>query len=257
MLTSIKIPIHLFMQNPEKQIKTILGDDINILSYRKHQFQTSNQEYVIEVEYEFIDINPFSIYQITEVKQFSTISDKHVAIVENIKNREEKTEAFVSKLKKGDLVTLVTNTLDNKLIKYVGMKLFKPNHDFCTIFGNEKLSYHGTKLTQPSIKNFKSVKKGPIDIPITSTLDNYTYNYFELKYFTQNIKPEEIEYENLSNEELLKKLCEKKKGFYILNDFNILYFENNDYEVDKQMVEYLILTLSYDYENQLVLNTLN
>ena len=49
MITEIKVLVSDFEKNPEVAIKSILGNDINIISYRKNDF-IIGQYYIIYVE---------------------------------------------------------------------------------------------------------------------------------------------------------------------------------------------------------------
>lgn len=252
--TVLKIPANLYIANPEIQIRAMLGNDTEIISYKRSNFLNNNREYLIAVEYKNIDYNPFSIYRVKTIKQQSSGSNKFIATLENIKDTSETLNCIVSKLNIGDYVEIMVNPIANDEFKYLGIKKDKFNHGFCTIFGNEHLTYHGSKIPKPDIKDFSKVKKGDIDLQVTMSKDNYTYNHFELAFFTKNLTYEDIEYSKCSPDELIELLCEKKEGFYILNNYHILYYPNKDYKILKETVEYLVYTLMLDYENYLILN---
>ena len=247
--TVLTIPSHLFINNPEDQIKSYLGNDIEIIEYNRGRFQTNRQEYLVYVKYKHVDFSPFEIYKVTDVKQLSSGSSQYVATVENIKNKGETFNCVIPKLNVGDYVNIMPRCVPNQNFKYIGVKLEEFSHSFCTLFGNELLTYRGFNIPIPTIKNFEKVKKGKIDIPVTIGKDNYTYNHYELSYFIKNLTPTEIEYSKLSPTELEKELAKNTRGIYILNNFNILYYPNMDYKISPESIHYLVLTLCLDFEN--------
>lgn len=253
--TTLTIPSHLFIANPEDQIRSYLGNDVEIVDYTRSRFLTNRQEYVVSVTYKHIDFSPFAIYKVVNIKQLSSGSSQFVGLVENIKNSSEQFNCVMPKLNVGDLVNVMPMSVPSEKFKYLGIKLDNDNisHSFCSLFGNEILSYRGFKIPIPDIKDFSKVKKGKIDIPVTLSKDNYTYNHFELSYFLKNLNPEEIEYTKLSPIDLEKELAKRTKGIYILNNFNILYYPNLEYKITPEMIYYLVLTLCYDYENFLAI----
>lgn len=252
--TTLVIPSHLFISNPEEQIKSYLGNDIEIIEYARSRFLNHRQEYVVSVTYKHVDFSPFAIYKVVNIKQLSSGSSQFVGLVENIKNSSEQFNCVMPKLNVGDLINIMPMSVPTERFKYLGIKLDNISHSFCSLFGNEILSYRGFEIPIPNIKDFSKVKKGKIDIPVTFSKDNYTYNHFELSYFLKNLNPEEIEYSKLSPTELEKELSKRTKGIYILNNFNILYYPNMEYGITSEMIYYLVLTLCYDYENLLAIS---
>ena len=118
------------MVNPDQQIRAYLGNDVKIIDYFRSDFQTSQQEYIVTVNYKTMDFSPYDIFKVIELKKLSNGSDKFVAKIENIRDKNETTECLVSGVDNGDYVSILPK---NSRFRYIGIKLDKFSHSFCTL----------------------------------------------------------------------------------------------------------------------------
>lgn len=98
--SSLRIPInyHQFGQSPISSIKQILGQNTQVISYKLNSVVNWDGTVVVDVEYQHIPVNPFTIYYvpITEIKHLIPNSEKYVCEVNGcrVKLNNPKLNAF-------------------------------------------------------------------------------------------------------------------------------------------------------------------
>lgn len=78
----IKIPYYLYNNNPEGAIKQLLGQKINIVSYRENNIMTDDESYIIDVEYYSLKFSPLRIFYINVSELKSIIPDSNEFVIQ-------------------------------------------------------------------------------------------------------------------------------------------------------------------------------
>lgn len=299
---TISLPSKIFYADNYGSIKSILGNDIFIEKYTKNDILLPNNYVLINVEYQQIDFSSFEIYQVSNPKKMNLNSNKYVV---EIKNGDKKYYVKVMKPNENKFwIKLYACRVEEPLfeeknemfsplsIHYFGLQIKNPReilHNFCTLFGNEIFTYHGTKLTYnynkcfnfyenkipnelvsvdakketEAFKNINAIKKGEV---------NSYYNTSWFKKFdlinvlpTIEVKDKEdykqiikegvyiIKFNQLTPSDLEELLLKLKYGFVVLTNerslFSLLYFNTKDYVLTKNMIEMTLTTIVLDYLN--------
>ena len=273
----IAIPSTEFQKNELQSIFSILGNDVFIHNYTKIPLLLSNGFLLVDVEYEQIDFNTFELYLVSNAKQLNVNSDKYVVTVNGkyVKILKPTKDKFYIKIFATNLDVAEENDIQ---IHYYGLEIKKPKdimHNFCSIFGTNKLSYHGTKLTT-KIEKYINPLKTKIN-PLEETLNfkninvinkDYTNSYINLASFKINdlfnnlevIKitqyPKKtciIDFEGNTPDELKKYLLSLKKGYIILldkrNPTSLIYVSDTINDLTEHQINYTLLTIGLDLEN--------
>ena len=154
---NIEIPSRIFYANPDAAIKSILGDDIEIIKVDENHILLPNQRILVNVQYKSFDFNNFELFEITSSKRLSQLSDKYIS--DEIKNvRTQK----IIKLKvmvnfnenenKKHYITLKNyDSIDYSLF---GKEITFDNvfHAYCSVFDSYYFSYHGSYI-EPILKD--------------------------------------------------------------------------------------------------------
>lgn len=273
----IKIPSQEFQKDEYQSIRSILGNDIFIESFNKNEILLPNNYILVDVKYQHIDFNTFDIILVDNPKQLNLNSDKYIVIYQGkyIKLIKPSKDKFWIKIYANKQE--VTNDKDID-IHYYGIEIKKPKdilHSFISIFGINKLSYHGTTINTNLIF-FKNPLNEDIDPKkeckflkeFNVVEKNYTNSYIDVNSFkiqdpindlsivTLKEQPKcscIIDFNNSSKEELKKYLLNLKKGYIILtqnrNPTSLIYIKNCNYTLGEKEVDYIILTISLDLEN--------
>ena len=272
----IQIPSYEFQKDEFQSIRAILGNDVYIDSYTKNDIILPNGYLLVDVKYDQIDFNTFNLYLAENVKQLNLNSDKYIVKIENkyVKIIKPSKEKFYIKL-----YAAKPEIQDEQIqINYYGLEIKKPRdilHNFCSIFGVKKLSYHGTVLeshittyTNPlktkispldetmNFKNINVINKDYINSYINMASFKVCDLINELPVVTLKDKVETtciIDFESSTPEELKKFLVKLEKGYIILSDSrnptSLIYILDNDYTLTEQQIDYTILTIGLDLEN--------
>lgn len=301
------IPSVEFNKDEYSAIRSILGNDVFIKSYTKNDIILPNGQLIVDVEFEQIDFNTFKIYKVSNAKQLNINSDKYIVefmhennpiYVKLIKpNIENPTDEFYIKLYSCKQETPYESEKINQLyepltIHYYGLQVNDYSdiqHDYCSIFGSDKLSYHGTKLETKLDNNFKNVinklpknitdidpkKEMKAFVELNTISKDYVNNYYNMSCFKKSdlvnemkiITPKDendykeilkynnciIDFRELNRFTLGKLLSNLKFGFVILTNIrsptSMIYFNDKDYVMEDKMINYTILTICLDLEN--------
>lgn len=301
------IPSVEFNKDEYSAIRSILGNDVFIKSYTKNDIILSNDQLIIDVEYEQIDFNTFEIYKVSNAKQLNVNSDKYIVefkhndepiYVKLIKPKLSKPDdSFYIKLysckQETPLEFEKINPLYSPLtIHYYGLQINDYQdiqHDYCSIFGSDRLSYHGSKLTTKLDNQFKNIINNiPTEITtvnskrellafteLNTISKDYVTNYYNMSCFkkadlvnemkiitpknendiTEILKQQSciIDFRELNRFTLGKLLSNLHFGFIILTNSRspttLIYFNNKDYVLENKMINYSILTICLDLEN--------
>ena len=155
----LRFPSSIYYADPYAAIRSILGNDVEIISFKESNIILPDSSILVNVEYSAIDFDLFKLYEIEETKIASQQSQKVVAT----KLKDSITGEYLP----DDKIVVISNYspkykwifikyLDrvniigkNTIIKYYG---FAPQvksevlHSYCSIIDNEFLSYHGNLL---------------------------------------------------------------------------------------------------------------
>lgn len=301
------IPSVEFNKDEYSAIRSILGNDVFIKSYTKNDIILSNDQLIIDVEYEQIDFNTFDIYKVSNAKQMNVNSDKYIVefkhndepiYVKLIKPKLSKPDdSFYIKLYSCKQETplefeKINPLYDPLTIHYYGLQINDYQdiqHDYCSIFGSDRLSYHGSKLTTKLDNQFKNIINNiPIEITtvnskrellafteLNTISKDYVTNYYNMSCFkkadlvnemkiitpknendiTEILKQQSciVDFRELNRFTLGKLLSNLHFGFIILTNSRspttLIYFNNKDYVLENKMINYSILTICLDLEN--------
>lgn len=272
----IQIPSYEFQKDEFQSIRAILGNDVYIDSYQKNDIILPNGYLLVDVKYDQIDFNTFDLYLAENVKQLNLNTDKYIVKIENkyVKIIKPTKDKFYIKL-----YAAKPEIQDEQIqINYYGLEIKKPRdilHNFCSIFGVKKLSYHGTVLKTKITKYINPLKTKISPIDETMNFKNinvinkdYVNSYInmtsfkvcdlinELPILNLNSKPTTtsiIDFENKTPKELKDYLLSLEKGYIILSDSrnptSLIYVYDNDYILSENQIDYTLLTIGLDLEN--------
>lgn len=301
------IPSSEFNKDEYSAIRSVLGNDVFIKSYTKNDIVLPNGQLIIDVEFEQIDFNSFKIYKVSNAKQLNVNSDKYIVefthennpvYVKLIKPKLSKeSDGFYIRLYSCKQETPYESEKLNQLydpltIHYYGLQVLDYTdiqHDFCSIFGNSKLSYHGTQLETKLDNNFKNViGKIPKEIinvdtkkemkaftELNTITKDYVSNYYNISCFKKSdlinemkvVTPKDendykeiqkysnciVDFRELNRFTLGKLLSNLHFGFIILTNTRspttMIYFNDKDYVLEDKMINYTVLTICLDLEN--------
>ena len=276
----LKIPNSIYNTNPEKAIMSILGNDIKINSYNSSSFITNNDELYVNVDYSYVDVNPFSIYLIEDLKHCNTVSNYLVCKIQNnfvlITSKPKKLPCYIKidtiKTKKFQL------SADTDIfISYRGI-ILRNKHDIFNNFTNlievPKLSLHGSNL-------YKSIKKP--DVPFNQQFKNliklYPFNMnsekdifkssdmFNIPGIDKHISINNFKHvdiknipdsviincEELSPIDIFQQYVDKTGIIFISNKRNspfvFYYIPNEFYKITKTFLKQMLYVLCKDAEN--------
>jgi hypothetical protein len=278
--TILKIPNSIYSANPEKAIVSILGNDIKIISHEPVNIITNNDEQFINVKYSCIDINPFVIYKIDDIKRCNTHSSFHVCKINNtfvlLTSKPDKLPCYIRiniiKTKKFQL----SNDTDI-YISYHGTIIKNKTgifNNFTNLFEIPKLTIHGFNLygsikdvNVPFNEKFKEiVKNNPFDIQTEKTIFK-NFDMFDIsginKYISLN-SFKNIDIKNIPNDviincesltpvDIIKQFADKHGIIYLSNKRNspfVFYLVPDEfYTITKEFLKHLIYILVKDAEN--------
>lgn len=177
----LRFPSSIYYADPYAAIRSVLGNDVEILNFKESNVILADNTILINVEYSAIDFDLFKLWKIEETKITSNSTQKIVATklkdtitskslsdstdkIVIVSNYSENSKYKLIYIKYLDRVNLFGN---DKNIKYYG---FAPQtksevlHSYCSIIDNDFLSYHGNKLTAPSISNIDKSQYSQINV---------------------------------------------------------------------------------------------
>jgi len=191
----LRFPSSIYYADPYAAIRSILGNDVEIISFNESSIILPDANVLINVEYSSIDFDLFRLYSIEETKTISQQSQKIVAtkLRDTITNEllpEDKIVVILKDNKSTASPKIFINYLDQignkneiKNIKYYG---FIPQsksdvlHSYCSVIDTEFLSYHGTSIKHtPTFE--KSDKLGQT-LPLNVDLENKAIQKLSIGY---------------------------------------------------------------------------
>lgn len=283
------IPSYIYYKDPIQAVKSLLGNDVEIISTKVNHIILHNGYISVCVNYKALDFNSFKLYKILETKLLTVNTNTYVAtkIQDTITN-----EIITTPVKlgvKGNsfkyIYIIYINTLNQ--ISYGGVNI-KSKHDifhsYSSLFDSKYLSYHGTSIpklvkdNEPLNKLLEYKSKNVLDNDIKSlnnllTKNNnysktvYTLNSSDLKgikyksleelnkeFETKSKVSGLIDLSKYSLNDLLKLLLNKKGNIILSNQRDnpfmcYISLDNNYHLLTENVLNNLITVVSYDAFN--------
>lgn len=283
------IPSYIYYKDPIQAVKSLLGNDVEIISTKVNHIILHNGYISVCVNYKALDFNSFKLFKVLETKLLTVNTNTYVAtkIQDTITN-----EIITTPVKlgvKGNsfkyIYIIYINTLNQ--ISYGGVNI-KSKHDifhsYSSLFDSKYLSYHGTSIpklvkdNEPLNKLFEYKSKNILenDIKSLNNLLTKNNNYSKTVYTLNSSDLKGIKYKSL--EELIKefetiskvsglidlssyslndliKLLLNKKGNIILSNQRdnpfmcYISLDNNYHLLTENVLNNLITVVSYDAFN--------
>lgn len=273
------VPSYIYYKDPIQAVKSLLGNDVEIISTKVNHIILHNGYISVCVNYKALDFNSFKLYKILETKLLTVNTNTYVAtkIQDTITN-----EIITTPVKlgvKGNsfkyIYIIYINTLNQ--ISYGGVNI-KSKHDvfhsYSSLFDSKYLSYHGTSIpklvkdNEPLNKllSFKSKNILENDIKSLNNLLTKNNNYSKTVYTLNSSDLKGIKYKSL--EELNKEFETKSKvsglidlSQYSLNDLLKLLLNKKGNIIlsnqrDNPFICYISLDNNYHLLTENVLNNL-
>ena len=283
------VPSYIYYKDPIQAVKSLLGNDVEIISTKVNHIILHNGYISVCVNYKALDFNSFKLYKVLETKLLTVNTNTYVAtkIQDTITN-----EIITTPVKlgvKGNsfkyIYIIYINTLNQ--ISYGGVNI-KSKHDifhsYSSLFDSKYLSYHGTSIpklvkdNEPLNKLLEYKSKNVLENDIKSlnnllTKNNnysktvYTLNSSDLKgikyksleelnkeFETKSKVSGLIDLSNYSLNDLLKLLLNKKGNIILSNQRDnpfmcYISLDNNYHLLTENVLNNLITVVSYDAFN--------
>lgn len=283
------IPSYIYYKDPIQAVKSLLGNDVEIISTKVNHIILHNGYISVCVNYKALDFNSFKLYKVLETKLLTVNTNTYVAtkIQDTITN-----EIITTPVKlgvKGNsfkyIYIIYINTLNQ--ISYGGVNI-KSKHDifhsYSSLFDSKYLSYHGTSIpklvkdNEPLNKLLEYKPKNVLENDIKSlnnlltknnnysktvyTLNNSDLKGIKYKSLEELIKEFEtiskvsglIDLSNYSLNDLLKLLLNKKGNIILSNQRDnpfmcYISLDNNYHLLTENVLNNLITVVSYDAFN--------
>jgi hypothetical protein len=200
----LRFPSSIYYADPYAAIRSILGNDVEIISFSESNVVLPDSTILVNVEYSSIDFDAFKLWEVEETKIISQQSQKVVATkLKDTITGDELDSASKDKNLAPKIVVISNYTPKTKLIfikyldrinvgngniKYYGYSPQSKSdilHSYCSIIDTEFLSYHGSKLKTPKSAIPKSSKLN-LDLEIKA-IDKLSNNGIETNNFTNSI----------------------------------------------------------------------
>lgn len=283
------VPSYIYYKDPIQAVKSLLGNDVEIISTKVNHIILHNGYISVCVNYKALDFNSFKLYKILETKLLTANTNTYVAtkIQDTITN-----EIIATPVKlgvKGNsfkyIYIIYINTLNQ--ISYGGVNI-KSKHDvfhsYSSLFDSKYLSYHGTSIpklvkdNEPLNKllEYKSKNVLENDIKSLNNLLTKNNNYSKTVYTLNSSDLKGIKYKSLeelnkefetkskvsglidlsqySLNDLLKLLLNKKGNIILSNQRDnpfmcYISLDNNYHLLTENVLNNLITVVSYDAFN--------
>ena len=283
------VPSYIYYKDPIQAVKSLLGNDVEIISTKVNHIILHNGYISVCVNYKALDFNSFKLYKILETKLLTANTNTYVAtkIQDTITN-----EIITTPVKlgvKGNsfkyIYIIYINTLNQ--ISYGGVNI-KSKHDifhsYSSLFDSKYLSYHGTSITKlvkdneplNKLLSFKTKNVLENDIKSLNNLLTKNNNYSKTVYTLNNSDLKGIKYKSLeelnkefetkskvsglidlsqySLNDLLKLLLNKKGNIILSNQRDnpfmcYISLDNNYHLLTENVLNNLITVVSYDAFN--------
>ena len=196
----LELPSSIYFADPYAAVRSIIGNDVEIVSISKCDIILPDNNVLIKVEFNVIDFNSFIIYKVLEIKTLNNMSSKNV--ITRVYDPITKTEiseiiVTISKIDVGDYITICcsgnvnfSSTSDSETkgksnIKYYALKVnSNPLHSYCSILDTSFFSYHGTTIQHTSDFNseisetLKQIPTKELLSQIEKLVNSYTSNNY-------------------------------------------------------------------------------
>lgn len=132
--TRLEIPYSIFMKNPVRSIRQLLGQNITIKSYETNDIITSNDSIIVDVKYTSIPFSLLRIYYIktSEMKRLMPNSEKYVITINGC-----------------NVIILSPHIKDYPKILPVRIRARYLNNFSTTGQLEQQFSYYGTTILEP------------------------------------------------------------------------------------------------------------
>ena len=225
----LRFPSSIYYADPYAAIRSILGNDIEILDYKESNIILPDSNILVNVKYSAIDFDLFKLWKIEDTKITSQQSQKVVAtqlrdtitgeLLNSIANdASTNARATAANATANDSISRIppkiviisnyspkyklvfikyldrVNLNSNQNIRYYG---FVPQsksdvlHSYCSIVDNQYLSYHGSKLKLPNV--------GKSEAYLTNNCDSAKLNIQNETRSIQKLFTTGIETNNFTN----------------------------------------------------------
>lgn len=184
---NLTLPSAFYYADPYAAVRSILGNDISIISLKVLDIILPDECIVVYVKYSSIDFDSFKLYKVLNTKILSQQSNKCVAteLQDTITGEIIKDKLVLLRMeshKKEFYITIkyFQNINSASDIVYYGTEVNLENFksSFISIFDSRYLSYHGSLLQPPKVeeafKNFKT------DLDATAETEAF-YNLIKVK----------------------------------------------------------------------------
>ena len=206
----LRFPSSIYYADPYAAIRSILGNDVEIISFNESDIILPDSTILVNVEYSSIDFDAFKLWEVEETKIISQQSQKVVAtklkdtITGNELNSTTKDKNLPPKIVVISNYTPKTKLIfikyldrinvGNGNIKYYGYSPQSKSdilHSYCSIIDTEFLSYHGSKLKSPKSvfpKDVQELKSSKLNLDLEiKAIDKLSNNGIETNNFTNSI----------------------------------------------------------------------
>lgn len=268
------IPNSIYYADPFSAVRSILGNDVEILELNISDLVLFNDKVIVNVKYKMLDFDAFKLYKVEKTKLLKQLSDRYIIdeIIDTITNEKINIKIIVD--------FNITDSPKYVYLKYYnspypdltiyGKEVTKNDvfHSWCSIFDSLYLSYHGTSIKHilNEDKQFKTLTKKEIELNEKEELNAYNEmtayknNNFNNACYDIDYLKGETEILNLSNltPKDLKKMI-NTTGILILSEFRkcpfcLIKIKNEESIITESTIENLIIVLEYDGYNFNLLN---
>lgn len=273
-IKNIIVPNNIYYADPYSAVRSILGNDVEIIELNVSDIILPNNNIIINVKYKMVDFDAFKLYKVEKTKLLKQLSDRY--IIDEIEDTTTNEKINIK-------IIVDFNITDSP--KYVYLKYYNspyPDltlygkeitkndvfHSWCSIFDSIYLSYHGVSIKHilNEDKTFKTLLSKSVELDEKKELEaykeltalknnNFNNACYDIDYLKGDI--EIINVSNLTPKDLKKMIGET--GILILSEFRkhpfcLLKIKNNESKITSSTIENLIIVLEYDGFNFNILN---
>ena len=193
----LSVPYSMYLQNPTRALKQLLGHNITILSYEANDIITDDDHIIVDVKYTSIPFSLLKIYyvEVSSLKHLMPNSEKYVAVINgcNVKINAPKLKEFNKVLPIKVKATLSNNysssgQLDSQFA-YYGTTVSSPMNFLCTPlkYINHAFEPFETETIKPIYTpEFKQSVDKVIKEKLSALIEN-TVKYYKQALSTFNI----------------------------------------------------------------------
>ena len=158
----LRFPSSIYYADPYAAIRSVLGNDVEIINFKESNVILADNTILINVEYSAIDFDLFKLWKIEETKITSNSTQKIVAT----KLKDTITSKSLSD--STDKIVIVSNYSENSKYKLIYIKYL----DRVNLFGNDKnIKIKSTfKMKLKQFKNYTIMELKPIISQIQTSI---------------------------------------------------------------------------------------